>query len=453
MEIIGYIAVINLLCWGICFAFVLAMRMPIYHPIFLYLIYHFLGYVIRPINIYLIGRSLLWNTIGLTPSDGTLWLTCLNINCALLAAVILPALVEPRNLRQLRIPPTRLVITDKVRFFAALIVLVALGLYSTHVAYGTAGVDSVQSFEVQVDSNGGQRLVGVSGYLMAFAEFIPAALLILILAYGVTPPMAAGIGAFVLLRILVGAQRLSFVIVVLSALTIGLMRRGRRSFAMKTIIIGVCLILVFDVVGSDRLAARKMLTGDTSISEIVDRYQKSRAVGAGTSDFQEFDVSSAIYELVPERTGFNWGTQYLRLLVWPIPRAIWPDKPTTTQRINLLKYGNFFALTWSLHADLYSIFGFPSLVGGMFMVGLFLYRFHHRVTWTASPKLFASYWIFNGYISTLFRDGGVPMAYFFGFSFVAVYILVTAGKIRMARIQAPAANTGSVRSGTVGSVA
>ncbi|MGW5122361.1 hypothetical protein ACWEQ8_44195, partial [Streptomyces noursei] len=78
---------------------------------------------------------------------------------------------------------------------------------------------------------------------------------------------------------------------------------------------------------------------------------------------------------------------------------------------------------------------------------------HHRVTWTASPKLFASYWIFNGYISTLFRDGGVPMAYFFGFSFVAVYILVTAGKIRMARIQAPAANTGSVRSGTVGSVA
>ncbi|MGW8408450.1 hypothetical protein ACWGLS_31755, partial [Streptomyces albidoflavus] len=179
----------------------------------------------------------------------------------------------------------------------------------------------------------------------------------------------------------------------------------------------------------------------------------SRAVGAGTSDFQEFDVSSAIYELVPERTGFNWGTQYLRLLVWPIPRAIWPDKPTTTQRINLLKYGNFFALTWSLHADLYSIFGFPSLVGGMFMVGLFLYRFHHRVTWTASPKLFASYWIFNGYISTLFRDGGVPMAYFFGFSFVAVYILVTAGKIRMARIQAPAANTGSVRSGTVGSVA
>ncbi|MFE2770604.1 hypothetical protein ACFXGD_30970, partial [Streptomyces albidoflavus] len=151
--------------------------------------------------------------------------------------------------------------------------------------YGTAGIDSVQSFEVQVDSNGGQRLVGVSGYLMAFAEFIPAALLILILAYGVTPPMAAGIGAFVLLRILVGAQRLSFVIVVLSALTIGLMRRGRRSFAMKTIIIGVCLILVFDVVGSDRLAARKMLTGDTSISEIVDRYQKSRAVGAGTSDF------------------------------------------------------------------------------------------------------------------------------------------------------------------------
>ncbi|MEU1400647.1 hypothetical protein ABZ403_31920 [Micromonospora zamorensis] len=118
-----------------------------------------------------------------------------------------------------------------------------------------------------------------------------------------------------------------------------------------------------------------------------------------------------------------------------------------------MKYGNFFALTWSLHADLYSIFGFPSLVGGMFMVGLFLYRFHHRVTWTASPKLFASYWIFNGYISTLFRDGGVPMAYFFGFSFVAVYILVTAGKIRMARIQAPAANTGSVRSGTVGSVA
>ncbi|MGK8205861.1 O-antigen polymerase [Burkholderia cenocepacia] len=453
MEIIGYISVINLLCWGLCFAFVISMRMPMYHPIFLYLIYHFLGYVIRPINIYLIGKSLLWNRIGLTPSDGTLWLTCLNINCALVAGVILPALVEPRNLRELKIPPTRLIIPNKVRFFAVLIILVALGLYSTYVAYGTAGVDSVQAFEVQVDANGGQRLVGVSGYALAFAEFIPAALLILILAYGVSPPMVAGIGSFVLLRIMIGAQRLSFVIVVLSALTIGLMRRGRRSFQLKTIVIGVVAILIFDVVGSDRLAARKFLTGDTSISEIVDHYQKSRAVGAGTSDFQEFDVSSAIYELVPERTGFNWGTQYLRLLVWPIPRAIWSDKPTTTQRINLSKYGNFFALTWSLHADLYSIFGFPSLVGGMFLVGLLLYRFHHLVTHTDSPKLFASYWIFNGYISTLFRDGGVPMAYFFGFSFIAIYLLVKAGKIRMVRIRAPAAHAGKVRSIGVGSTA
>jgi hypothetical protein len=453
MEIVGYIAVINLLCWAVCFAFVVSMRMPVYHPIFLYLIYHFLGYVIRPFNVFLIGKSFLWNTIGLIPSDGTLWLTCLNINCALFAVVVLPALVEPRNLRELKIPPTRFVISDKVRFFSVLIVLVALGLYSTHVAYGSAGVDSVQSFDVQVDANGGQRLVGVSGYMMAFAEFIPAALLILILAYGMTPTMVAATGSFVLLRILVGAQRLSFVIVVVSALTIGLMRRGRRSFAVKTILIGFILVLLFDVVGSDRLAARKILTGDTSVAEIVNHYEQARSAGAGTSDFQEFDVSSAIYELVPDRTGFNWGTQYLRLLTWPIPRGIWPSKPTTTQRINLLKYGNFFALTWSLHADLYSIFGFPSLVGGMFIVGLFLYRFHNRVIYTANPKLFASYWIFNGYISTLFRDGGVPMAYFFGFSFVAIYILVKAGKIRMARIALPAPNRDKVRQGGAGSTA
>jgi hypothetical protein len=252
MEIVGYIAVINLLCWAVCFAFVVSMRMPVYHPIFLYLIYHFLGYVIRPFNVFLIGKSFLWNTIGLIPSDGTLWLTCLNINCALFAVVVLPALVEPRNLRELKIPPTRFVISDKVRFFSVLIVLVALGLYSTHVAYGSAGVDSVQSF-----------------------EFIPAALLILILAYGMTPTMVAATGSFVLLRILVGAQRLSFVIVVVSALTIGLMRRGRRSFAVKTILIGFILVLLFDVVGSDRLAARKILTGDTSVAEIVNHFRSS----------------------------------------------------------------------------------------------------------------------------------------------------------------------------------
>jgi hypothetical protein len=387
---------------------------------------------LRPISIYITGNSQLWGHIGYIPSDTYIILTSLFVSLGFAAFLIIPYLLGRELFENFQCTQPIVVITNPSALYITVFVLLSLGMYGIWAGYGIADSSEVLGYEVDVDAKGGQRLVGVSGYQTALAEFLPSLLLTLYFIFGLSRPILALFIAFVALRIWIGAGRNAFVLLAFGMVMIAIMRAGLRTIPLKFIAFGGALGYVFDIVGSDRLALRKLIDGGTTFSEILSNYQQSRGKEGLLSDVQEFDVTSTLISIIPDMTGYNWGSQYLRLLIWPIPRQIWENKPVYTSIIDLSAHGNFFGLTWTLNADLYSNFGIISLLMGMILVGYIAALTAKRLSQSSGFFPRASYWILMIYLPILYRDGPITYIYFTMFALIPPFLLSRFGTVKLA---------------------
>jgi hypothetical protein len=195
----------------------------------------------------------------------------------------------------------------------------------------------------------------------------------------------------------------------------------------------VALLAAFDVLGGDRLAIQDIVTGNKTVSDVVSEYKHGRGAALPLSDVHEFESTTLVTMLVPERTGYNWFTQYERLFIWPIPRQIWHDKPVLTGRIVWMRYGNFFGQTMSIMGDAYTNFGTVSLVLVMALYGTGLSWLFKRAQVTASPTLFGTSAVFAIQAPLLFRDGEVGAYYWILVWIALIAALSLAGRIRVQR--------------------
>ncbi|MDA9418913.1 hypothetical protein XI07_18315 [Bradyrhizobium sp. CCBAU 11445] len=429
-----YAALFNFVVWlAVGFVVVKVWRAPVYHPFVIYLLYHFVGFIVRPLLIYLDGKSFIWLRVGITPTSEDIIRVTAIANVALIAAFLGFTFAKRAKSIIPTFAPVRFVVLRPVAFYAAVFVLGVAGLYGTYRAYGDAGLQSVNAFQVTRDAEGGQRLVGISGYTLALAEFLPIICIMLYLCKGSIRTLSIFfIAAFVALRAYIGAQRLSFVVVLVSVFFVSLIE-ARRRYPGALIIIGVLLgALLFDIVGHDRYVVRRVVLGDADISSIWTSYVADRG-SKSSMDVVEFDSATVAAMVVDERAGYSYGTQYLRLLYWPIPRQLWPDKPVFTSIVNLNEYGNFSSMTTTLYVDVYMVYGFVSLIPMMFLLGVVQSRLYDAAVRTTSPLLFTFFWIFLIYFKTILRDGGVTVVYFWAFSMIAAAILIVVGGIRLRR--------------------
>lgn len=438
-QILGYLfwsGAINLAAWGlVVLLFFIVYRMPAYHPMSIYLAYHFVGFVMRPISVYSENWSFIWSRIGFHPMPSDIVNITLVSNIALFGCVV-GAMLAMRERNAIEpIPPTQFIVTKPAGFLASAVALVVLGIYSTYRAYGSAGLDSVSAFDVSVDAAGGQQLVGISGYTLALAEALPILCIILLfsrvprtVAYGVT-------GLFVLLRVYVGAQRLSFVIVMAAGLFGALIARRRRFPTVSVIFAILCGAVLFDFVGHDRYVLRRVVAGEVGISELANTYVADRrSADSKAMDVVEYESAAAAVTVVRTRSGFSYGTQYLRMFIWPIPRQLWKNKPIYTSTVNLNLYGyNFLNLTYSLYADLYMALGFPAVFVGMMLLGWGMMAVYDMGRTTTRPFRYAFFWIFLIYLQTILRDGGTTFVYFWGFSSIFAYVIIKAGGLKLVR--------------------
>jgi len=424
MEFALFACVLNLVVWiFVSYLYFIKLRIPFYHPISIYLAYHFLGFILRPYYIFKNDGSDLWHRIGILPDEWDLIYSGFVSCIALLSFTILPLIYKGNYKCYQKIAPFKLEIIKEKYFNIIMITFFSLGMYGTYQAYGGAGISSVYAHEIEIISSGGQQLKGVSGYVTALAEFIPVTLILIMLVKGVRSVLfIALLVLFIALRMWIGSQRLSFVVVLL-ALVVYLVILSRRRFPpLRFFIVGILFLSIFDFIGSDRLAFRKILAGEDTFSVLYDSYQRQRSSDGLSSDFKEFDVTTVVYKIVPSETGFNYGTQYLRLFIWPIPRQIWHDKPIFTDIIDINRFGNFWALTMSSHGDYYSNFGIVSLVLIMFLVSILLQKLYKNAAKMKSAGSIVSYIVVMIYMKTIFRDGGVTIFYFLIFSFIPVII-------------------------------
>lgn len=422
--------------WALVFFFfTIKLALPIYHPFFLYLIYHFLGFVVRPLSIATLGASFLWDRIGFAPVVGDIVRISLISNLALLAMTFGMLMTSRTQDGRLAIlPPLELELKIGRNFIVAATLLAVGGIYASYKSISGAGMDSVLAYEVEVIGDGGQALVGISGYVTAMAEFLPMLCIFLYFSPQTRRFAYALIIVYVGMRLFAGAQRLSFVVVLIAIFFHRLTVKGLRYPGIALMAGAFIVALVFEVVGNDRYAFRKIAGGTASMEEIWRDYRENRGSNALTSDIVEYDVATAATSYIAEYKDYSYGTQYLRILIWPIPRQLWADKPVFTSIVDLNDYGDFRYLTTSLYADSYMNIGLPSMLIVLFILGYSVGYVYEMARTTSATVAYLFFWVFLIYEKTILRDGGVTFVYFWIFSMLPLIILAISSNAKLRRV-------------------
>lgn len=388
-------------------------KLPMYHIMVLYEAYHCLGFVVRPWELYFSGESPSWDYIGFVPSGSAILWAAFLVNAAHLAMVLGFMAVNRKPVAIAPIRPISFHPRKFINFVIIIVAFIALGAYGSRVSFGDMSslTDTLQ-VSTYTDLEGGQHLTEMSGYQTVFAELLPITLVTLFAVKSTRTVSLPLIAAFIGYRMLAGAGRLTFVVVVLAIIFIVQINAHRRYPPKSVIIVAVLVFAIFNFMGADRLGFRKMLAGELTFSEYVDAFQEKRNKAVLTGDMEEFDVMSSIVDIVPERSGFTYGSQYLRLLIWPIPRQIWEDKPVFTSTVNLLDYANFSYLTYTLYADSYMTIGIMGMVVILFAISYYLNNLYKKVCVKPTPARILIYIVHAMFSMTILRDGPVSAAYF-----------------------------------------
>lgn len=434
-QTLTFVAFLNLAGWIAALSFALvAWRLPFYHPALLYLVYHFLGFVMRPFLILANEGSFLWRRIGYSPEPGDLILIATLTNLSLLAFMMGFGYFARRRSVPL-LQPIEFEIRRPALFAIVTIALIAGGFYANWKNVAGAGLNQVLAYATTFDAQGGRRLVGISGYITAMAEFIPIICVFLFLSKKLRKVAIVLIIAFIGIRLYAGAQRLSFVVVAAAVFMIMIIEQRRRYPKLLPVLAILLFALLFDIIGGDRYAARRLVMGTESVGNIVESYFTQRGNNALTSDIVEFDVATAATAAIFKHNDYSLGTQYVRLLIWPIPRQIWEDKPVYTSIVDLNDYGDFRYLTTSLYADAFMTLGFASAALIMFAWGAGFFWVYNFAGRTFNPVIYMFFWTFTMYVKTVLRDGGVTVVYFWIFSVVPIVAMVLAGNVKLCRKQ------------------
>ena len=388
----------------------------------------------RPYYVSKNGYSKLWQRIGFSPEAIDIVLTCVVANTAFIAAFIGFALTA-RTVKG-KIPtatPYHVEIGKPHLFTPLLFIFIALGIYANFRIFYGAGLESVLAIETQMDGMAGQQLKGISGYTTAMAEFLPSILLLLVTVPKLRKLAFMLIAAYVFIRLLAGAQRLSFIVVILGVSFYFLVAARRRYPSFKVVLLVFVFAFLFNIIGGDRYAMRRLVMGTATIGEVVSDYFDNRGGEGLTNDTVEFDVAAATLSAVTTHNDYTYGTQYLRILIWPIPRQIWPSKPVYTSIVNLNDYGDFRYLTTGVYADTFMAFSFISLIVMMALLGVFFSKVYELLLRSNNVACVMFFWIVFIFSKTILRDGGVTVFYFWIFSMFPIVILTYLGKLKLCR--------------------
>jgi hypothetical protein len=430
--------IVNLIAWVGCVAYVLGFkRMPSYHPLVIFLIYFLLGYVYQPLADLISGGSTVWNTVGYFPTPEDIVFATLVDVVGILSFIFVPPLLINGIHDDLEMPAISLEITNQVGFLITASIAAAAGLLSIYHLLST-NTDTVVNITQRLLPGGGTAFTGdSSGYQNVGAEFIPPLLIILYFRYGFTRFNLAVTGLYMFIIMYMGVNRAGFLTIALGAIVVYLMRSGTKYFRLRHIVFGIVLLVAFDIIGGNRFIIREMLSGQQNTVVENERWQNIRNHGSMLADMQEFESMTLVTSIIPDRSNsYNWFTQYGSLLVRPIPRTFWPDKPVDTSILSMVDYGNFYYLTFSMIADAYINMGLPSVVLIMALDSFLLCFLYKAIQRTTSANLLLLFTLIVAYLPVLYRDGGWPASgYFVIASMFGAWVMIVCGGIRIIRRQ------------------
>ncbi|MCB9140021.1 MAG: oligosaccharide repeat unit polymerase [Caldilineaceae bacterium] len=170
------------------------------------------------------------------------------------------------------------------------------------------------------------------------------------------------------------------------------------------------MFLYVGVVGFYRSPSRSIGQDSVSISEVLD---------TATSRSSELSLTTTlVVRDVPHVVPYSWGRRYLKVLVQPIPRALWPNKYAWFENdynYQLLRYVMGDGSSWFSWAEMYRNFGPVGVGVGSLLIGIvcaIIYGRQSRAPNDVFGQIFiALFWLFIfGFYSR--HDFGRLMAQF-----------------------------------------
>jgi len=318
-------------------------RASMFHPVTVYLGFHFVTFVVRPLFAYYLGYNQLYPDFGFYPSIEEKITVILGVNLGLVTFV-LAALwfgrAQPRlagladwQLDQYRKPVLLTFVILGIPGIWSLWAVLGISFGLTEAQYR---VDYTTGITVNTTSNGYlleaqlmlATLVGMFAYVFRFRwwSMLPFFL-------------------FVILRAGTGGRG-PFIAAIFFMVLLYLYYRRRKWLTATTVGLGALALVLFRLVGDYRKVGFQALASGEAPGRDIQRLRFLESMDWANLEFYEYLV-----HVVPERSGaYGYFVSLLQLFTEPIPRVLWEGKPigAPIKLFNLFDYGSPYGATYSL---------------------------------------------------------------------------------------------------------
>jgi len=407
---------LQLLTWAlVTLLFVISGRASLFHPATLYLFFHAIVFVLRPILVHCFQFDMIWNYMGYEPPP-EIFLKTLAVSS--LAMVVFVVACVGCGGRPVPIKTTcrAFALASKkglVMVTVLLMPLIACSIYATR--NGIIG-ERIGAVYINTDS---------VGYLND-AKFVLAPLIcawLLVTRFHWANLLL--IAGYVAYRSWFGWSRWTILLFFLMVILNHCWLRGAKWPSLWLVLGALPTLLLFNALGHNRDVLKNYLQRtETTQGDYIPGLTAAQKIKKqiDTLDFGSFDFLAYIVAVVPERTGeYTAGLQYAQLFTEPIPRKLWKNKPVGSplKLINLNAYGNFIGLTYSLPGDGWMSGGWTGVILTMALVGCIL-GWAHSLFWRHFSNNMVSFFYIIGFavVPQWFRDGGISIFKFLLFTWL-----------------------------------
>jgi oligosaccharide repeat unit polymerase len=247
-----------------------------------------------------------------------------------------------------------------------------------------------------------------SSYLQNTQNFLILSMLILVFKYGFQKYSLIIIGICLFILAFQGQHRYRVLVPCIFLLFLYLYREQKKWLSLRfvmMILVGIMIFLPMKYVG--KLIQQGASTDD--LIEFAAEYRESLDIGAN-ADFSFLDMYASTLTLIDQKGKYYYGSTYLNLLLIPIPRPFWQDKPSLVQWItdvstssrNLKELG---AIP-TIYGEAYVNFGYLGIIFIPFLFAKYSARWYYKIlnTHPQSVNLYL-YLYFSAIIIQVYRDG------------------------------------------------
>jgi hypothetical protein len=415
----------------------------IFHPTIFYLFFHFVVFVLHPTMAELFHFNITYNYMRFMPSEETR-IRALLVTDVALAAFCLTATYVTRMGRHPGTFPTQRGFPEDVNVallkrsfllatgILAPFILISLYYYFTHPLFVQRHFGTAHSIQLTQSIKTGQVLFTNTPSYVWQAAYMTAPL---VTAWAFLNHFKIGhclpFVIYIAIRSYDGAGRFAFVIIALAFGLLYLVSRAKNVVSGRLVLFLAMILVLFGALGQNRLLVKE-LTGTLNPVEAELKGGASHTkVWADRSyldgqDFANYEYLSYIVYYVPDASKtYTYFTQYLTVLVRPIPRVIWKDKPERDliPLVNLNSFGRFDVLTPSIVGDGWVSLGYIGVIVTLSTVAWILGSAYNRFS-LGEPSAFytVTYCIILAFSLQWFRDGGTSIAVFLGVNLFPIWV-------------------------------